>query len=1188
MARLILMAGQDGELEQRLADLSADRKRGEASLAAVLEDAEGWNSPGDAARLGTLAGTVEKIRPSPGEKLQRAIAKCRTAAAVLAIQARLAELLGEKPLSDWYRGMASDSRTTLEDFARAIGQASRKSDPERCLRLSLRALASHGADETFPRRIWEAAGYADWIERTRPARIDARVCTLLLDLCDQLPPANPYLTEGKFLRAERLERKGNLVAQRGVLTEILALPGLSANYLAPACRMLGASHEAAGEYRQALEVYTQAEAVAASHTAGAQCLLHAVWINLSLGNNIEAARLIRVLAQLPPAVTRQTPGGAQLQELETLVRTGRAEECWNAGRTWWAEWSKIAVGLGAPTNLREYAVPEIADVPGLEAGIRRSIQTHDTAAYMRQLSVLMSAARWQPSLCPEAATLSAVAVRSAPPDSGNDLRGFLIRMLASPHPPEIAGLRERKLCLAVNYLDVHQFTEAQRLAAEFCSVKQPEDDTTRAMHRVRALASLAAGSDYEASAAGLETDLADPGAAVQRSMAVGLLSDIYEKLGRSADSAKLLQRELENPAVKADEDGRASLRIKLARINGTETRPPQVAQWIKSVSLGWYDFAEPKGLDDPRLANIEDALANSERTFAPAEQVKLLLLAAADPRRSPDARNRSFLEAAVRIVGWAPDYGRMERLAASVINEPSFDLQTRLGLLWRILMVLSRDGRKADYDTWRENDLCGEFSPEFKARLAWLDREAAVDRSSPEAILGLANELGAQELTASGVLAIQDCLDFLLRIGAVSQAEGLEKGFPSWRFSSDAAASADAVRLEFARQIRVAKSINPVHEALAAASLAQFPEVPDALPMDYTNVRIEPRLPSRSPAATFKACLRLISTRKFERSDFQFWGTLLQALPDGSAPAAGSLLRAGLEAAPDDDIRSQVIVLFFSSLNVDDPSMRREMEQEFRRYRQSADSPLSYMMIRFYEIHRDLRLGRPASLETAFLDLNDPRALVVKQRACLRHYTQTGERDPLRRTIDQIDSAQLLSPGFLAQSIPALGLLGNESELKTARDAAARLVREDVLDSWARGSEASGEAALDLALVLGDRAVLPRPWVDEMGSQPGYGLFQGRVILTYAYLGSDWTKVASQSAALIRDFPSRYSFYWYLGLALHHLGRDREAADALGNYLRYAKDELEYPKAADLAKSLAREPAPERSSPESSAGDAKE
>lgn len=1167
IARLLIATGKEDELEQRISDISGGGPKGDAMLSGVLESARTWNSPGDAARLSSLLNVIAKIRPVPGDELQRAVAKSRMAATSLAIQGQLEQLLAAKPLSDWYRGMPSDARTGLDDFARAIEQASKKSDPERCLRISLRALASHGADETFPRRIWEAAGYADWVERTEAGRIDPRACTVLLDLCDQFPPANPYFTEGKFLRAGRLAKTGDLVGQRKALSGILAVPGLSANYLAPACRMLGASHEAAGEYRQALEVYAQVEPVAVSHTAAAQCVLHAIWINLTLGNNLEAARLIRILSRAPPAVTRQMAGYAQLRELETLVRIGRADECWDAGRTWWAEWAKIAVGLGAPADLPEYAVPEIANVADLEDSIRLAVQKRDQAAYVRQLSVLMSAARWQPSLCPEAAALCAAAVKS-PPNSNDDLRGFLIRMLASPHPPEIAGLRERKLCLAVNYLDVHQYTEVLRLAADFSAVKQPEDNTTMAMHRVRALAALSEGSDCAASAAELETDLSDPQAAVQRAMAVGLLSDIYEKLGRNADATKLLQRELNNPSIAADEQGRASLRARFAQISGSAVRPPEVAKWIRSAALNWYDHAEPTNLDDPRLANLEDALTNSERNFEPAEQAKLLLLAAGDLRRSPEDRNRSFLEAIVRIAGWAPDYARMEGLSASVINDPSFDVQTRLGLLWRVLTILAKEARKADYDSWRANDLCAQLSPEFKDRLAWLDREAALDRGSPEAILGLASTLGAQDLTASGVLTMQDCLDFLLRAGAITDAESLEEKASSWRFSSEVAPSADAVRLEFARQVRVAKSINPVHEALASAVQAQFPDVPAAMPVEYANLRIEARLPTRSPDATFRACLRLIAVRQFERNDFQFWRTLLQALPDGTAEAAGRLIRAGLAAAPDDEMRSQLIVLFFSSLNADDPLVRQQMEQEFARYRQPADSPRSYVMIRLYEIHRDLRLGKPASLETAFLDLNDPRVQVVKERACLRHYTQTQERGPLRRTIDQIDSGQLLSPGFLVQSVPALELVGSEPELKAARDASKRLLQRDVLESWACGNDAAGDAALDLALVLGDRAALPRAWVDEVSSGGGNPLFQGRALLTQAYLESNWADVARLAAALTHDYPSRYSFYWYRALALRHLGRQSEVADALEPFLMYGKDEPEYPKALELANTL--------------------
>src|SRR5208283_3198594 len=102
-----------------------------------------------------------------------------------------------------------------------------------------------------------------------------------------------------------------------------------------------------------------------------------------------------------------------------------------------------------------------------------------------------------------------------------------------------------------------------------------------------------------------------------------------------------------------------------------------------------------KGLDDPRLANLDDALANSAKNFSPAEQAKLFLLAAADPRQPPERQNQLFLEAVVRIVGWASDYGRMEGLASAVINDPSFDLQVRLGLYWRLLTVLAKEGRRA-------------------------------------------------------------------------------------------------------------------------------------------------------------------------------------------------------------------------------------------------------------------------------------------------------------------------------------------------------------------------------------------------------------------------------------------------------------------------------------------------------------
>jgi tetratricopeptide (TPR) repeat protein len=1166
--RLLLLTRQDDEVEQRLTEISQDPKKGDAALIEILAAAQAWNSRGDKERFGALVNTVARVRPDPGEALRSAIARGRMAVATSVIQSNLVKALSAKPLSDWFRPAAADSRTELQDFARAVDQAKKKSDPERCLRLSLRALASHGADEGFARRIWETAGYADWVERVRPSRIDGRVCTLLLDLCDQLPPANPYLVEAKFLRAERLARMGDARGERAVLTDVLAIPDLSADYLAPACRKLGANLEAAGDFRQALEVYAQVETQVSSHGTAAQCTLHAVWINLSLGNDPEAVRLLGLLSRAPPAVTRAIPAEAQLRELEALVHTGHEKEFWTDGRAWWSEWVKFGLLIGAPPDLPEYGVPEIADVGGLEDSIRQAVRSGDRAAYLRHQSVLMSAARWQPSLGAEAASLCTMAVRMAG-KSGDELRGTLIRMLASPHPPEIAGLRERRLCLAVNYLDVRQPTETLRVAAEFFSAPQPKDNTTRAMHRIRALAAISAGRDYPESSAGLEDDLSNPREGGQRAMAVGLLADLYQRMGRATDSDGLVQRELANPLVMADPQGRADLQSRLGHHDLAAPVPPPVTKWIQSSGLAWYDYAEPESLQDPRVAGREGAADDPNSNFAPVERVKLLLLEAADPQRSPGDRNRAFLEGSVGIVGWSQDYGRMDAMASSVVNDPAIDTQVRLGMMWKVLTILAREGRGPEYDRWRANALCREFSPEFKSRVAWLDREASLDRVSSDAILALARPLCAQKLTASGLLMLEDCLDFLLRVGAVSAAEDLENGSASWTFTEDASASADTARLEFARMIRVAKATVPVHEALASAAIARFPHVPASMPQEYQNARIERDLPELGQEPTFEACLRLISTRQFERDDFKFWGTFFGSLPAGNAPAIGSLIRAALEAAPDDEIRSQLIVLSFTSFDTDDAQVRAEMERAFAPYRKPEEFPASYLSLRLYEIHRDLRLGVLASPETAFIDLNDPRIIPVKQRVCLRFYTQNGARAPLQRTIDQMDPGQILSPGFLTQTVPALELLGNEGELKSAREASARLAKEDVLESWARGNEAAGNAALDLALVLGDKTILPPAWVGEAGSAAPDPLFRGRVLLTQAYLESNWTEVARVSADLTASNPNHYSSYWFLASALHHLGRDSEAAKALGPYLEHAKDELDYPKAVAMAKELA-------------------
>lgn len=844
--------------------------------------------------------------------------------------------VSERPLQDWCSPLSTDRELSLGRFRRAIEKARRGGDAARCLRLDLRSLASHGAGEDFPERLWQAAADADWAERKfGRGVVDPAVCARLLSLCDELPPRHAYYIEGRFLLAKRLARAGDRAGEQEILGRIVATPNLPPDFVAPACRMLGASLEASGDYRGALDTYDLEEAAADRYSAAADCMLGAVLINLRLGNDDEAARLLRILQQAPPEVVRGADGASRIRELVALVATGQTPQ----------------LGL----------------------------------------------------------------VRSARPIDGE------------PSAPSDA--------------------------------------------------------------------------------------------------------------------------------------PAAIARWIRSISLGWYDYAGPYSLDAASPQNPALAPGHPEALLKPAEQIKRLLLAAQDGGTPEERRRESLREAVRRILNSASDYPRFNAIAASVIDNQDFDPETRRLTLESALAILAEAGRRLDYDSWRRDPLAKTFNAAFQGELSILDREAALDRTSAASILELAGDIRAEPMTTFGELTMGDLLGFLLRLGDLDAARKLASTVPSWPLYAGASLAIDSVRSDYEARIRQVDAFEPVHTALAAAVRARYPAAPAELPPEYRDLRLDAGLPARAPETTFQACRFLVETRQFDRGDLGFWGRFLQSLPAGAdrPRAIAHLLRSGLGAATDDTLRSRVVALFFTSVDIDDPGVRGAVEAELAPYRDPARFPQSAFAIRLYEVQRDLRLGNPVAIESAFSDLDDPRGRFFQIEMGIRHYTQTGDREALRRTLSGLDSARLLSPGLVARTIPAYAVLGRDRRI--ALEAARRALRDAVLDSWLQHDEVSGNAALDLALAIDDPGALPPGWVWEMGTGPGDPLFQGRVQVVAAYLRRDWTQLEADARELNRAYPTSYSYYWYRGLALQMLGRSGEAAAALTTYTLHAHDELEYPRA---------------------------
>ena len=74
--------------------------------------------------------------------------------------------------------------------------------------------------------------------------------------------------------------------------------------------------------------------------------------------------------------------------------------------------------------------------------------------------------------------------------------------------------------------------------------------------------------------------------------------------------------------------------------------------------------------------------------------------------------------------------------------------------------------------------------------------------------------------------------------------------------------------------------------------------------------------------------------------------------------------------------------------------------------------------------------------------------------------------------------------------------------------------------------------------------------------------------LSQADLKNDWAAMEKYASEAIAEFPTYYHFYWYQAAARYHTDRKQEAIEPLKVYVKYSKDEKEYPTAVQWLKEI--------------------
>lgn len=1164
IVRLLLESNEVGHLRARLAEVARTRPVSAQSVfAKVLGNSTAWTGPNVDIYLRDLRDAVTAACPTPTPELKRALAACSARVCYREIQ----RLLRTEITLPAFDGAILQSNLipngTAAVYLASIAQAKGANNPSQALSIGLNGLLHAPLNDSFPELLWTTASMADWLERRDLAHVAPAVCNRLLDLCDRLPLDSQARYEGRLLRAERLGRVGRIPDQQLVLRKIIETPQAPAKYVTMAAWNLGQSMEGIRDYAGALAAYASAEPGLGQFKPAIDAALHAVLINLDLGHPQEALRILNLCANLPLTDIALSEAPSQLEGLIGLARSGNAAAVWAASDSWWLAWRSVAESQGIPADAADQVAPVIPDVKRLGASLVMESELKDSKTLFRALSTLMSATRWQPSLYIETTSLDSKNL-AYPTDVRAKVLDVMIKILEAPLPAGAIDPRKRQLLLASLLTSKGDFPEARRLVEQFDSTKQAPDATTTAMLLLEGHLALASGRDMEATAKKIESRLSDPQAYRLRYEFVDELASLYQKTGQTDRLRSLISRELKNPAISSS----PSHVLALKKMSGTEPGADEfqaaVAAWMKSDAPGWLRYSPPFNSNDPRITNIDTYLKKSDLSTDIGEQVKIGLLAAQDPNLPPAKRQLAFQRALGLLISTAPNYSLEIRYAKSVYANTHFDQNDRLYALWGCLSFLAEEGRKAQFDSIRRNPLCRDFSANIQLILTRLIDFSGINLDSPAAILAAEARLARDPHPEHDRFFMTILFRRLLQLGDLDAAKKFEEDVPSWKFAPDDNIDPTTLQLHYIEEMHRAALINPIHEAMSRVILARYPN-PVSLPAEFDDQRIGYPPQQRLPSVTFQACVHMVQTHTFERYDLMFWSQLLRNLPrDGTTNAAiAALFKAGMKAATTDALRNKLAWIFFGSTDTDDPVVAAT----YKAVCSAIDDPVSYPQFhtafRCFELQQAYRHGETRDPALLFPDLTTGDGIYSRNQAALCLYTGIGDGKNAARVLDQMDASEFDNLYDISTVLVALKLTGRTEELKLAERQARLLQQKALVKIWALRAPFESWPVLSIAKALKDPSLLPDAWLSAL-RKDGDPYLADEAATLKAFLESRWDVAARESAACVAMRPTGYHQYLYLGTALAHLGRTREAIDALKIYTRYSKEELEYHPAMDL------------------------
>ncbi|MGB8353897.1 MAG: DUF3857 domain-containing protein, partial [Chthoniobacteraceae bacterium] len=470
LSKLLILGGHMADLKKEIAQMLNKKPPQFAYMLTQLARSAGdLLPPQKTAELAELIRVLENAGNSAdlGKDFQASLESSRkgirSAANASMIIDNLKKYLTKNPLEKLDATAAQYK--TIADFTRAIADAEKDRKPELCLRYAVERLIRFDPDADFPSHLWDALNYADWNERYHDK--PEPLLSELFDLSDQLSQDNDSYFDGKLLHAKVLAAHGDVAGSRAIHEELLRNPNLPEGFKVTTHGRLADNLEALHDYPKALEIYRLLEPEI-NYVGTKDYLLRAAFLNLDLGNNDEAVRLLSLLGNCGKDNIKKASTGQQIMEMTDLVKERqKANAYWDSTAKWWPAWLALEQKLGMKPQGDEQIVPAYVSPEGACDEMDAEAQAKNKEGFFRDLRKIAYGARWDPGITVDLARMTAYGAPGLAPESTDDLRQFTITLCNGFTSDNPDAVRKVQYYLAAAYLDSFQNENAKRIIHEY-------------------------------------------------------------------------------------------------------------------------------------------------------------------------------------------------------------------------------------------------------------------------------------------------------------------------------------------------------------------------------------------------------------------------------------------------------------------------------------------------------------------------------------------------------------------------------------------------------------------------------------------------------------------------------------------------------------------------------------------------